>query len=139
MWCSVLVYVSCWFDVWCYITIILYYYTYIILLLYLILYSSSDLYSLLPPPFLFPPIYLLSFSLPFLFPSPPFLSPSISSFLPSSIPLPFFPSSSLLLFTLPSHSFYTCRHLDILIYIIPLFLSQQSDPAQTNGVDGWGV
>jgi hypothetical protein len=40
-----------------------------------------------------------------------------------------------------SYSFYTCRYLHILIYILSFlpFPSSQSDPARSIGVDGWGV
>ena len=87
---------------------------------------------------------VLLFSFPFHilllfpFPSSPILSPSsppsnplllfppypLSN--PSSSPLPFFCSSL--------HSRNTCRHLDILIYI--LSVSNNSDPACFIGVDG---
>ena len=95
----------------CYTLYIIYYILYIhILLFYLILYSSLLL------------IYSSSLSSQYSFPlliyySLLFLSSSHLSF-------PSFP-------TLPSHSFYTCRHLDILIYI-----PQESDPACFIGVDG---
>jgi hypothetical protein len=34
------------------------------------------------------------------------------------------------------NSFYTCRYLHTVIYIIPILLPQQSDPARSIGVDG---
>ena len=69
-------------------------------------------------------------------PSLPFLySPSQYS---SSLPFLSHPSQSISsIHSQSSHSKYTCRHLDILIYIILFNIpNQQSDPAQTNGVDG---
>ena len=114
-------------DVRCYILYYYYYtYTYYILLyiihyyyyiLYLILYSSPLLiYSF---PFPLSSSFLLSSSSPLLpnIPFPVYLSSVLSS--PHSFPLPF------------KYSFYTCRHLDILIYI-----PQESDPACFIGVDG---
>ena len=135
-WCSVLVCVSCWFDVWCYmlyiIILLLYYYIllYIIhILLYLIYYIPLPFLLFLPP----------SSTLLLFYPSPSiflFFYSSSSSLLssnPSTLPPPNIP-----------HSKYTCRHLDILIYVRshpnPIFQShQQFDPACFIGVDGWGV
>ena len=108
-----------------YITIIIYYYyilyiihTYILYIIilyiisYTILFSSSVLSSVLP-------------SVPSLFCSSP--PPSSSLLNPQSHDLSSFSSSSSFpSLTLPLISFYTCRHLDILIYIqsfIPLFSS----------------
>ena len=110
--------VSCWlvcdvFDVRClyyilYYTIIsytyiYYYYTYYILYYTLLFFCSIPSFPSLPSPLL---IYLL-------FP--------ISSSSHSSFPTLVHPDLSV-------NSKYTCRHLDILIYI-----PQESDPAQTIG------
>ena len=107
-------------DVGCYVLYcIIYYY---ILLLY-IYYYYIILYSIL----LFFPIILLP-SLPF--------THCLSSFLffPPllSYPLPSSPNQSHL--SILPHSQNTCRHLDTLIYILPI--SQISDPACFIGVDG---
>ena len=78
-------------------------------------------------------LYLIYYTLLLLL----FFSPLPISLLP---PLP-----SFILFSLPSssnppHSFYTCRYLHILIYILPASLSRpsssKSDPARSIGVDG---
>ena len=119
-----------------YITIIIH-----ILLLYIyyyyILYSSdlsSSFLSLLTFPPL--PIYLLFSS-----------SSSVLFFSFQSSPLQIPPNISSIPFPSP-HSFYTCRYLHILIYILPAFhtflssppnipsLIQISDPARSIGVDG---
>ena len=121
---------------------ILYYYTYTIIyytLYYTLLFLSS------PPSksilLLSSPFFLLFY--------PFFLFFSYSLF--QSFPVFYSSSLSPLLFQFQSsHSKYTCRHLDILIYIFfrSIFssfllsssffpsLPRQFDPAQTNGVDG---
>ena len=119
-----------------YYTIILSYsyYCYILYIIsYLILYSSLlllfsfPIYLSLSSSSIFPTIFS-SFLLFLSSPSIPIilLFPSYSS--NHSPPILLF-----LIFHQP-HSKYTCRHLDILIYIPDS--SRQFDPAQTNGVDG---
>ena len=85
---------------------------YILYILYLILYSSLLLF-----------FFLLFSPLPHSLPNLPSLLPIIfsSSLLFLSYPLPSYPNLSI-------NSFYTCRHLGILIYI-PSISHQQSDPA----------
>ena len=85
------VYVSCWFDVRCYIL-----YSSLILIYLPSPLIFSSLLSSLPNPLL---LTFLLFRSPFL----PDLFSSSQSFLPSSVPHPI--------------SFYTCRYFDTLIYI----------------------
>ena len=111
-----------WFDIRCYIHILLYYillyiyYYYTYYILYHTLPSSSVLSSVLP----FPIIPSSSSNIPL--PPLPFLPSHLSSSLPTLLSLPSFSFLSPLLFYPPlplphPHSKYTCRHLDILIYI----------------------
>ena len=102
------------FDVRC---ILLLYYILYIILLYIISYTilflpfhSPLIYLLSLPPL--PPLLLFSspLSLPII-PLPPIPSPFLSQ---SSFPIPIFQPAH----SQASHSKYTCRHLDILIYII---------------------
>ena len=113
--------------------VVLYYILYYYILLYIIIYYY---YILLYYYILYIYIYyyvlyiILYYTLLFLFPSLPFLLPLLSaqSIFQSSIslflPLPFPSSSS------SSDSFYTCRHLDPLIYTIlfPPFPSSNLTP-----------
>ena len=110
VWCSVLVYV-CWcsgfvlvFDIRCYYILLLYIILYIH---YYIIYYTILYYTLII--YLYYYILYIYYTLPFLYLL--FLFPSSDLFL--SLPLL---SSS-------SHSFYTCRYLHILIYILPLLIS----------------
>jgi hypothetical protein len=152
-----------WFDVRCYIVLLLLLYITIIihiLLLYYILYYPLLLFSSLPfsSSFLSPLIYLLfssqsysSSSIPLLYSFYTCRYLHILIYIILIYTLLFLLWSYLLFFLfLPSqYSFYTCRYLHILIYTI-LFLSSQSfppqyssfqisDPARSIGVDGWGV
>ena len=109
-----------------YILYIYYYILYIHILLlyilYLILYSSVLFFYL--PFLLFPSLFQYS------------SSPPHSHLSSISLPPLFFssPFPTLVHPDLSVNSKYTCRHLDILIYI-----PQESDPACFIGVDGWGV
>jgi hypothetical protein len=123
--------------VWCYILycilyytiILLYIYYYIILLLYIIHIHYYILYLILSYTILFfslliyPP-FLSNLSLPIpllLFFSLIFQTSSSSPiFLPNPLILSSFPHPSLPSFP---HSFYTCRYLHILIYILSVYLN----------------
>ena len=139
----------CWagvgFDIRCYIVYYILYLYIIIHYYYYILYYTLLLPFHLPysSPFQSPsssssiPLLLSSQSITFLFPILYYTLPNIPFPSSSSHLLPFllysqsFPSSS------SQYSFYTCRYLHILIYII--WYSRTPNTTRSIGVDGWGV
>jgi hypothetical protein len=106
------------FDIRCYILYIILYYTIIILLYYIIHYTYIILLYIIHIIIL---LYIILYSSLLLFYLPSLLIPLL--FFPTIL-LPSLPQYSSPIFpTLPAstpHSFYTCRYLHILIYIISL-------------------